>query len=172
MRRLLTVLAVTLLSIVGIGSASAVQNEVTPSTNEINTANGWAHFSAVAAVGQAEVTFVQPRAHFACFEVRIDGAAPIDPTNFNPDVTDGLWPYYCLNGTTTQTLTETFVAADKIEIRMVFGAEADERFDWTTVEVLTAPTKNDCKDGAWEAQGFKNQGQCIATIEANANAGK
>ena len=169
MRRLLTVLAVTLLSIAAMGSASAVQNAVTPSTNEINTTNNWAHFSAVAAVGQAEVTFVQPRAFVACFEVRIDGAAPTSPTNYNPAVTDGLWPFYCVNGTTR---TETFPATDKIEIRMVFGAEADERFDWTTVEVLTAPTKNDCKDGAWEAQGFKNQGQCIATIEANANAGK
>jgi hypothetical protein len=169
MRRLISVVAVTLLSFTVMGSAHAVQNEVTPSTNEINTANGWAHFTADSSVGQAEVTFVQPRAFVACFEVRIDGAPATSPDNWNPAVTDGLWDYYCV---TDSTQVETFSATDKIEIRMVFGAERDERFDWTTVEVPTGPTKDDCKNGGWEARGFENQGQCIATIEANVNAGK
>lgn len=36
----------------------------------------------------------------------------------------------------------------------------------------TELTKDYCKDGAWKGLGFTNQGQCIASIEANPNAGK
>jgi len=32
--------------------------------------------------------------------------------------------------------------------------------------------KNDCKDGGFEAFGFANQGQCVASVQANAHAGK
>ena len=38
-----------------------------------------------------------------------------------------------------------------------------------TVQVPQQPqdptTKDDCKDGGWEAYGFSNQGQCIAFVE-------
>jgi hypothetical protein len=44
---------------------------------------------------------------------------------------------------------------------MVFGAETDERFDWTRFEVLPdAETKDDCADGGWADFGFANRGQC------------
>jgi hypothetical protein len=29
-----------------------------------------------------------------------------------------------------------------------------------------------CKDGGWETYGYKNQGQCIASVVANANGGR
>lgn len=37
---------------------------------------------------------------------------------------------------------------------------------WNTVDVpACAPqTKNDCKKGGWETYGFKNQGQCVASL--------
>ena len=50
---------------------------------------------------------------------------------------------------------------------MVFGAETDERFDWTMFDVLPADpsSKDDCKKNGWKAYGFKNQGQCIRFVE-------
>ena len=57
---------------------------------------------------------------------------------------------------------------------MVFGAERDERFDWTRFEVLPVPNKDDCKKGGWETLSrddgspFKNQGDCIQYL----NTGK
>jgi hypothetical protein len=39
--------------------------------------------------------------------------------------------------------------------------------------VLPSPgTKDDCKDGGFTSFGFDNQGQCVASVTANANAGK
>ena len=32
------------------------------------------------------------------------------------------------------------------------------------VEVLDPQTKSDCKDGGWEAYGFRNQGQCVRFV--------
>ncbi len=52
---------------------------------------------------------------------------------------------------------------------MVFGAEGDERFDWTRFDVLPdAQSKADCRDGGFAAFGFENQGQCIRFV----NTGK
>ncbi len=53
---------------------------------------------------------------------------------------------------------------------MVFGAESDERFDWTTVNVLPL-TREDCVDGGWESLGYKNQGQCVATAVSARRSG-
>ena len=48
---------------------------------------------------------------------------------------------------------------------MVFGAEGDERFDWTRFEVLPdAQKKADCKKGGWRDFDFRNQGQCIRFV--------
>ena len=168
MRRLITFVATGLLAFAAMGTASAEQNSVTPSTNEINATNGWAHFTVDSVgAGEATITFTQPNNWYACFEYRIDGAGPdYAIPNYNTDVTDGLWNYTCEKDSSTQM---TLYAADKIEIRMVFGAETDERFDWTTVEVVS---KDDCQAGAWETLGLKNQGQCVASVETNANASK
>lgn len=37
---------------------------------------------------------------------------------------------------------------------------------------VTATSPEICKDGGWEAYGYKNQGQCIASVVANDHAGK
>jgi hypothetical protein len=44
--------------------------------------------------------------------------------------------------------------------------------DWTWSCGVTAATQDHCKNGAWEVLGFKNQGQCIATMQANEHANK
>jgi hypothetical protein len=83
-------------------------------------------------------------------------------TNPNPAITDGLYPYECI---ANETETLTIPADEYVEVRMVFGAETDERFDWTRFEVLSdASDKADCFDGGWETYGFTNQGQCVRFV--------
>lgn len=121
------------------GAAQAEVNAVTPSTNEINRSNGWAHFDVIdVGPGYAELEFVSTRSFASCFEYRTDGdTSQVIGANYNPAITDGLYPFYCVNNSTR---TETISASEYIEIRMVFGAEGDERFDWTRVDVIPLPT--------------------------------
>ncbi len=152
------------------GDAQAGTSVVFPSTNDINFAKfpvKWAHVLFVdVAVGQVTLNFVQPRAWFACFEYRIDDEAPTSTANggdnFNPLITDGMWLFTCRNN---NSLEMTFTAQDHVDIRMGFGAEEDERFDWTRFYVLSLENKDQCKNGEWEALGFKNQGQCVRFVE-------
>ena len=79
-------------------------------------------------------------------------------TNYNPLVLDGLYPFTCVN---SETKTVTLPAKSYVEVRMVFGAEADERFDWTRFDVLpkhpsTAPGQNKllCFDGTTDGFGY------------------
>ena len=114
---------------------------VTPSTNDINRTNGWAHVNELSkGVGEVELEFVSTRAFASCFEYRSDGdtSQQQDPDNFNIEITDGLYPYYCLNN---ETQVHTLNANEYVEVRMVFGAEKDERFDWTRFNVLADTTK-------------------------------
>jgi hypothetical protein len=121
----------------------------TPSTNEINETNDWSHFEVLETrVGEVDVKFENPRGFVACFEYRSDDEGPDygdgNTDNFNPAIEDGLWDFVCV-GTTPSGFsygnprTVTLSALEYVEIRMVFGAEADERFDWTRVEVLPPP---------------------------------
>lgn len=142
-------------------------NAVTPSTNAVNTTNGWAHVAFVDdAVLQVTLDFISTRGFYSCFEYRIDDEGPTSSNNggvnYNPAVTDGLWNYTCQNNSTAQM---TFNAADHVDVRMVFGAETDERFDWTRFYVVPLDNADQCKNGAWEALGFKNQGQCVRYVE-------
>lgn len=128
----------------------AVVDPVTPSTNEINKTNGWAHVDQVSQdIGTTDLQFISTRSFWSCFEYRTDGntsqiISENGGVNYNADVTDGLYPYYCQNSNSS---TRTISANEYVEVRMVFGAEADERFDWTRFDVLyprtaaiTAPT--------------------------------
>lgn len=79
---------------------SAEINSVTPSTNDINRGNGWAHVNQlVKEVGSTDLEFVSTRSFWSCFEYRTDGdtSQKIGDTNYNANVTDGLYPYFCLN---------------------------------------------------------------------------
>jgi hypothetical protein len=171
MRKTLTIMTLVM-ALALTTMAGAFADGHLPSTNDDNRTKEWAHFNVLdTRVGEVDVEFVSTRDFFSCFEYRSDGDtdSKIDDDNFNPAVDDGLYPFTCVkNETTPMTLT----ADEYVEIRMVFGAESDERFDWTRVDVLQ-PTVDDCKDGGWMTFGdFKNQGQCIASFKANENAGK
>jgi len=120
------------------GTVSAAVNSVTPSTNDINRTNGWAHVDATVGVGSADLTFISTRSFYSCFEVRTDGdtsqvLAENGGANYNPLVTDGLYQYWCENNSSE---TVSVPANSYVEVRMVFGAESDERFDWTRFDVL------------------------------------
>lgn len=54
------------------------------------------------------------------------------------------------------------------------GPNVGVSFDLTVSPVvLTAPrSADDCRDGGYAAFDFKNQGRCIASVQANENAGK
>lgn len=109
-------------------------NAVTPSTNDENRTKGWAHFNVVETrVGEVDVEFVSTRGFLSCFEYRSDNEGPDSPHNYNNDVDDGLWPFVCVNNSTE---TRTLSALEYVDIRMVFGGETDERFDWTRVDVV------------------------------------
>jgi hypothetical protein len=107
---------------------------VTPSTNDINRANGWSHVDVVKTNPHSvTVNFIQPRNFLASFEYRTDGETSQALTenggkNYNLQVTDGLYPYVCLKAASQVMKINV---SQYVEIRMVFGAETDERFDWT-----------------------------------------
>ena len=157
-------LALSLLAIPALASSHA------PSTNDANRTNGWAHVN-VTDVGIGEITleFVSTRAFASCFEYRTDGdTSQASGDNYNPAVTDGLYPFVCVNNSTAE---RTLQANEYVEVRMVFGAEADERFDWTRFDVLPdAQTGADCADGGWAAFGFKNQGQCMRFVNGGGDS--
>ncbi len=154
--------------------------DVMPSTNQKNfDSTDYAYVELVSAdIGQVTLKFVSRHSYASCFEYRIDDEAPTSTSNgganYNPDVADGMWNFTCLTGGSIATpaeTTKTVAASDHVDIRMVFGAETNERFDWTRFYPLTLDSMDQCKNGAWEGYGFKNQGQCIASIVANPNSG-
>lgn len=154
-------LAILFSALLSLGVAVAAVNEVTPSTNDDNRDAGWAHVNQLSSgPGFVTLEFVSTNGWFSCFEFRSDGDTSQVLTenggnNYNTDITDGLYPYTCVNNSTTM---RTLFADGYVEVRMVFGAERDERFDWTRFDV---GGKETCMDGGWQQFGFRNQGQCI-----------
>lgn len=146
--------------LLAVPAEAQVPVDPTPSTNAQNKLNGWAHVNQLSDAGGRKMQFVSTRNFLSCFEYRSDGdtSQATGSANPNPLITDGLYPFICVSN---ETKTLTIPALDYIEIRMVFGAEADERFDWTRFDVLGPPNKDACKNGDWEIYGFRNQGQCI-----------
>ena len=144
--------------------ASVTYTFAIPSTNDANYAEEWAHvlFKDVG-VGQVTLTFVSKNNWYSCFEYRIDDEAPtVSGANPNPHISDGRWSSTCRFNDSEDL---TFNAVDHVDIRMVFGAERDERFDWTRFYVLSIENKDQCQAGDWEAAGFRNQGQCVRYVE-------
>lgn len=122
-----------------LSSASAIAVDPTPSTNDANKVNGWAYVEVIASgPGTITLQFVSTRSFWSCFEYRTDGdtSQMTSATNYNGAITDGLYPYKCVNNSSTQV---TLLASSYVEARMVFGAESDERFDWTMFTVPPVP---------------------------------
>lgn len=128
------------------------------STNANNIAQGWAHVTAVPGTGSVTLTFTQPRGHVACFEWRTDGNVPeqrlgpgevVGATPFlsnylGAGINDGLYRYVCpghpeygMAGATDPNPTVVVVPVTQyVEVRLSFGGEADERFDWTRFDAM------------------------------------
>jgi hypothetical protein len=158
------------------GPAGAEVNEVTPSTNDANKAAENAYFEAVPATDSVTLTFISPDPYLSCFEYRADDEAPTEEgANWNPLVLDGLWDFVCVSSTAPAEPVKV-IATDYVDVRMVFGAETTERFDWTRVETLepeeetepvepTRPeTVAECKQGGWKALNYTNQGRCVSDV--------
>ena len=137
-----------ILSLCIMGTALAAVNAITPSTNDQNRINGWAHVNQDSIdPGSTDLTFVSTRGFASCFEYRTDGdLSQSTGNNYNPGVLDGLYPYTCVNNSTT---TVTIEAGEYVEVRMVFGAESDERFDWTRFDVEPLPPANVPANASW-----------------------
>jgi len=122
-------------------TSSALVNP-TPSTNAQNAINGWANVvQVVKGEGTTDLKFISTRHFASCFEYRTDGDVSQIKTenggnNYNTLITDGLYPYTCQNFSST---TKTIIANGYVEVRMVFGAESDERFTWTRFDVNPVP---------------------------------
>lgn len=124
-----------------VGAVSAAA----PSENGINKTKGWAYAEEVGKTATSvTLKFTSTRNFLSCFEYRADGVLP--PTsnpNPNTEITDGRWLYKCVsaNGVSGTQPTETVVipAVSYVETRMVFGAEKNERFDWTRFDVSMTP---------------------------------
>lgn len=115
---------------------------VFPSTNSQNIVNGWGNVTETGdGADSVTLKFTSTRAFWSCFEYRTDGdtSQVTSPTNFNSEILDGLYPYYCQNNSNS---THTITANEYVEVRLSFGDEKDERFDWTRFDVadLIAPT--------------------------------
>lgn len=111
----------------------------TPSTNEVNKTKNWAHANQLSmGPGETTLEFVSTRNFSSCFEYRTDGdtTQKTSETNYNTEVTDGLYPFICVKN---QVKTQDIEADEYVEVRMVFGAEKDERFDWTRFNVEPKP---------------------------------
>lgn len=174
MKKLLRASMVAAIAVLFIITAAVSGDSVFPSTNDLNRTNGWAHVNEQS-VGLGEVTlqFVGPRNFYSCFEYRTDGdtSQMTSPTNYNTEITDGLYPYLCVKNNSS---VRTFHASEYVEVRLSFGAEKDERFAWTRFDVIPMPVpaeKDECKDGGWQdlyrpdGTTFKNQGDCVQFVE-------
>jgi hypothetical protein len=112
-----------------------------PSTNRANfgkrtvTAPGWAHVELVeAGAGQVTLMFAGERDTQSCFEFRVDDEETPWPgfANYNPHVADGQWWFRCVRA---ETITEVIAADVHVDVRLAYGWEREERFDWTRFRV-------------------------------------
>ena len=136
--KVIAVIAVAIVFAAAVATASgAAVNSVTPSTNDINRTNGWAHVDVLQVTtghpNAITVRFTSTRSLTSCFEYRTNSGRSQVLTenggqNYNSAVTDGLYSYVCVKNSTQDV---TIATPQRVEIRMVFGAERDERFDWT-----------------------------------------
>lgn len=157
-RGLIFVLLAVVLLLLQVSFVSAEINSVTPSTNDINRTNGWAHVDQVSkGIGTTTLRFIGARPFAGCFEYRTDGDTSqklVGRVNYNPFVTDGMYPFTCVNDGTPSTIDRIIAANQYVEIRMVFGAETDERFDWTRFDVLPPPCRIDAPASVNEGASF------------------
>lgn len=124
-------------------------------------------------------------------ELTIDGTADPSTCASNGDdiaTADGCMTLV-INGTTTVTDSYGTLSDQTVELAtganpgwwafgfgeaQAFTSGAGVDYELTiSPTILTAPRDaGDCRDGGFDAFDFKNQGQCVASVQANENAGK
>jgi hypothetical protein len=129
--------------------------------------SGKSYFNTISVgIGEAEIEFVQTPNYWGCFEYRSDGdtsqiLSENSGNNYNTAITDGLYPYVCLNG---DSRTKVLNAVEYVEIRMVFGAEGDDRFDWIRVDVLSAGQSKVCNTTGFSTVTLQGNHICTWTV--------
>lgn len=128
-----------------------------PSTNDKNMTTNtkgrqWPNVQLVEArPGEVELKFTNQLTYWNCFEYRIDGTlqgthltskvqrSMID--KHNVIMGDTVYPQICLRDTADSqpTLTHTFTANEKVEVRMALGPERMHDFNWVTFNSLPIP---------------------------------
>jgi hypothetical protein len=140
MKKIFMIVAILLLA--GLFTKTAFAVTVFPSTNEANIEKNWGSVAQLTmGEGTTDLEFTSKRNFMSCFEYRTDGdtSQVIDENggdNYNTLVTDGMYPYVCVKNSVS---VKTITANEYVEVRMAFGAESDERFDWTRFEVIPVP---------------------------------
>lgn len=155
MKKLLTKYLVLMMSVfLGvlfiIPSLIMADGYIFPSTNELNKAQQVPgregqlapYVNLVeASVGKVKLDFVGGYAGGAYFEYRIDGVLVTSGTPHLVVIGDFEYPGVWVVANTT--VQREISANIKVEVRLALGGERDWDFDWTTFEVLPAPTKSD-----------------------------
>ena len=116
------------------------EDYVFPSTNAINTANGFPHVTEVSkGIGTVTLQFVNPTNSLAAFEYRIDGnSSTTAPTPSSP-ATSSTTPSASTDAPTRlrhqPRPPEPSPPTALVEIRLALGGERDWDFDWTPFTV-------------------------------------
>lgn len=125
-------------------------------------------------IGDITLMFVNEAPGLAFFEVRIDGetigtdphpivsTTVVHPTTGQVALIDDVVHPGVSVPSGAGPVVQTFEADELVEVRLALGGERDWDFDWTAFHVpSTADARDACKNGGWEALGFRNQGKCI-----------
>lgn len=133
------------------------------SDNDTNKAKGWAYVEQISkGPGTTDLKFVSTRNFYSCFEYRADDEANTIPgSNPNAFVTDGRWNQVCVNNSES---TKTISAVDHVDVRMVYGAESDERFGWTRFDVDPIVLQAPISLGYNTNDGHTNSGNVPTTL--------
>lgn len=164
---------VGVIAMMGMISVSFAHAYSFPSTNDANRTDDLPHVNLVSQdVGEVTLEFVNDTSSLSFFEYRIDGEVLTSGTGHPIVAGDYIYPGVCVDGRPSPACGDgtpeirTFSADSYVEVRLALGGERDWDFDWTRFDVLSdAQTKDDCKDGGFEAYGFENQGQCVRFVE-------
>ena len=101
---------------------------------DVLDAAGRSFYTAATNGATTTLTFHGKRNFLSCFEYRVNGSLPtVAGANPNTNLPDGRWAFRCVAANATATSSVDITDADLIEVRLAFGAESNERFNWEIV---------------------------------------
>lgn len=165
--------------ILGVAGTTSVSAEGTP-YNEANRDAGRPHVNIVDVDGwEVTLEFVNPHTGWPwAWDVRVDGAEGTEDDWTGQTISEGplesedfgLAYDRVVLGPADEpvTRTETYQAAELVEVTLRRGPEQSWYVPWIRIEPEQPETRRDCMRGGYERYGFRNQGQCIRYV----NTGK